>query len=376
MKEFLISPVSTQTFPIVVSALSLLPEKVILLSTSQMKKFESFIKNVLTYKGIDVEVRYINPYSRESILKAVEDINSTKLLLNCGTKYTSFILFDRFGKDALLYYTPDGKIINFEGKTVLKVKPDIVDVELHSAMYGFKIEEEISEINTIFYRKKMTNYIGINFKKLSTFMKKAFETGYFTKDTPHEFISLALKHNIIKRSGKTFPVIDRNYIGGKWFEEFLFLKLTEKDFFDIHIGVKLSWYNSSITNEIDVIAVKNNRLYLFSCKTGKINNLTFKHIYELHELTKRVGGDFGKGYLCVASPSIYDKPPELEKFPNAPRQPYNPNLPEWKDYFKTPEGKRYRNIHRNSSSFTFLKRRANLLDITVLTIEEIIGNQI
>ncbi len=376
MREILISPVSTQTFPIVVSALSLLPEKVILLSTSQMKKFESFIKNVLVYKGIDVEVRYIDPYSRESILETVRDIKTAKLLLNCGTKYTSFILFDRFGKDALFYYTPAGKIINFEGKTVLNVKPDIVDVELHSAMYGFKIEEEISDINKIFYKKRLTNYIGINFKRLSKIMKKAFETGYFAKDTPQDFISLAIKHNIIKRSAGTFSVIDRGYIGGKWLEEFLFLKLIEKDFFDIHIGIKLSWYNSSITNEIDVMAVKNNRLYLFSCKTGRINNMTFKHLYELHELARRVGGDFGKGCLCIAFPSLYEKPPVLKYFPGAPKNPYNPDSPEWKDYFKTPEGKQYRNILRNSSSFSFLKRRAQLLDITVLTLEEIIGNKI
>ena len=376
MTEILISPVSTQTFPIVVSALSLLPEKVILLSTSQMEKFEAFIKNVLIYKGIDVEVRYIDPYSRKSILKAVSDITAAKLLLNCGTKYTSFVLFDRFGKDALLYYTPEGKIINFEGETVLKVKPDIVDVELHSAMYGFKIEEEISDLDKIFHRKELTNYIGINFKKLSQIMKAGFESGFLTKDIPEKFISLALKHNIIKRSGTKFSIIDRNYIGGKWFEEFVFLKLTEKDFFDIHIGVKLSWYNSPITNEIDVMAVKNNRLYLFSCKTGKINNITFKHLYELHELAKRVGGDFGKGYLCIASPSIYEKPPALKEFSSAPQQPYNPVSPEWKDYLKTPDRKNYKNVLRNSRSFNFLKKRAQLLDITVLTIEEIIGNKI
>ena len=45
MKKILISPVSTQTFPIVVSALSLSPEKIILLSTSKMEKFETFIKS-------------------------------------------------------------------------------------------------------------------------------------------------------------------------------------------------------------------------------------------------------------------------------------------------------------------------------------------
>ncbi|OMH40399.1 Card1-like endonuclease domain-containing protein [Desulfurobacterium indicum] len=370
----LVSPVSTQTFPIVVTALTLKPEKVILLSTPKVRKFEKFLKNVLTYSGIEVEIKTIEPYNRESIVSSVSDISDDVLyLLNCGTKYTAMVLFDIAGKDRVIYYTPGGKLLSLDGEVIAEIKNDLLDVEIHSAMYGFKIRSEIQEIDKIVERKPLTYYIAFNYKKIIPVVNKIQNQILSKNVLPLEFYSLAARYSLIKPHGGKYFVFDDSYLRGKWFEEFVFLKLIEKGFYDVHIGVVINWYDSDVVNEIDVIAVKNNRLHLFSCKTGKNINVFSKHLYELHELTKRIGGDFGKGYLCIAPVVSNAKKPSRKEFPSIPKKPFNLKDLDWQKFLNSEEGKRYKEVWSAYNSLKFLTKRANLMDLQILTVKDLIS---
>ena len=233
-------------------------------------------------------------------------------------------------------------------------------------MYGFEIVEERLDYEKIRMRQELTYYIA-NTPLLTPVLVKLFHNGFAERLPFQKFADLAQKYEVISyRAGKFF-VIDRDYIGGKWLEEFVFLKLLDLNFYDVKIGVKVRWYGEDVINEIDVMATKRNRLHLFSCKTGKNVKEILKHLYELEELTERIGGDFGKSYLVITENLISKNFPSRKDFPNAPKVKYKGNEVLWYNYYKTPEGKRYKKLIAQYLSFQNLKKRAKLLKIGLIT---------
>ncbi|MEO2083123.1 MAG: DUF1887 family CARF protein [Desulfurobacteriaceae bacterium] len=350
MFKVMVSPVSTQVFPVVVTALTLKPEKVVLLATPRVNVFAGLIERALKFSGIGVEKRYIDPYSFDSISSAVSDIENPFCLLNCGTKFTAISLFRRFGVKSTYYYLPDGRVVDFDGNEVLKVSDKLVDVDLHSQMYGFEIVEEREDIERIRFREELTRYVARK-PILLTFLVRLFQQG-FVRSLPGDFARLAEKKGVLAYRGGKFIALDKEYLGGKWLEELVFLELLDKGFYDVRIGVKVRWYGEEVTNEIDVMATRNNRLYLFSCKTGKHLRDIVKHLYELEELTERIGGDFGRSFLVMPESLYRPSPPDEKELRNT----YGPG------YFRF-----YKEELSKHRSFRNLSKRARLLGIEILT---------
>jgi len=361
----MVSPVSTQVFPVIVTALTIKPEKVVLLSTPKVEIFTKLIKRALLFAGIEVEERTINPYSFNSIKEKTKDLQNPFLLLNCGTKFTAIALFRLFGEENAYYYTPDGKIIDFNSNLLKRVSQELVDVELHSQMYGFEIVEERQDYEKIRMREKLTRYIASK-PSLLPVLAKLYQEGS-ARILPNEFVDLAKRFEIVVYRGGKYVVLDREYVGGKWLEEFTFLELLKKKFYDVRIGVKVEWFEEGVINEIDVMATKHNQLHIFSCKTGKNVKEIAKHLYELEELTERIGGDFGKSYLVITENLYKPIPPDKKKFPNVPKVSYFRNRKVWENYYKTEEGKRYKEEMRSYNSFKNLSKRAKLLRINIVT---------
>ncbi|GEM_PF-1349843 len=363
--KVMVSPVSTQVFPVIVTALTIKPEKVVLLSTPKVEIFTKLIKRALLFAGIEVEERTINPYSFNSIKEKTKDLQNPFLLLNCGTKFTAIALFRLFGEENAYYYTPDGKIIDFNSNLLKRVSQELVDVELHSQMYGFEIVEERQDYEKIRMREKLTRYIASK-PSLLPVLAKLYQEGS-ARILPNEFVDLAKRFEIVVYRGGKYVVLDREYVGGKWLEEFTFLELLKKKFYDVRIGVKVEWFEEGVINEIDVMATKHNQLHIFSCKTGKNVKEIAKHLYELEELTERIGGDFGKSYLVITENLYKPIPPDKKKFPNVPKVSYFRNRKVWENYYKTEEGKRYKEEMRSYNSFKNLSKRAKLLRINIVT---------
>jgi hypothetical protein len=83
-----------------------------------------------------------------------------------------------------------------------------------------------------------------------------------------------------------------NKISGVLFEEFIFWKLFVLDIDDIHCGVKLFTHNNDVTisNEFDVLMIKNNHIYTVECKLG--NNLKGDNVvYKSDSLLELFGDD-------------------------------------------------------------------------------------
>ena len=377
-KDFvLISPVSTQVFPVVVTALTLKPLKVILLTTPKVDTFADLIEKALILSGIEVERRTIDPYSVFSIECSVKGVKNPVFLLNCGTKFTAINLYKLSGGKNTYYYLPSGYVVDFNGRKLLKVPDNLIDVEFHARMYGFEIVEERLDYEKIELRQELTQYIATR-PSLTSVLVRLFQKGHVKNVSlqDREFLTLAQKYGVVSYRGGKFFAEDREYIGGKWLEEFVFLKLLSSGFFDVRIGVKVKWYGEDVTNEIDVMATRKNRLYLFSCKTGKNTREILKHLYELEELTERIGGDFGKSYLVITKNLYAPEPPRRSEFPNAPSVSYRENRKIWQEYYRTPEGREFRKFQSNYAGFRNLSKRAKLLGIKILLPEDLEGGNV
>ena len=371
----LVSPVSTQVFPIVVTALAVKPTKVILLTTPKVNIFANLIERALIFAGIEVEQKTIDPYCSFSIKESIKGIENPFFLLNCGTKFTAINLYRLSNGRNAYYYIPDGRIVDFDGRELLKVPENLVDVELHAQIYGFEIVEERLDYEKIRRRRELTRYIA-DTPLLTSVLARLFHNGFAEKLPFQKFAELAQKCGVISYRGSKFFAIDRDYIGGKWLEEFIFLKLFDLNFSDVRIGVKVRWYGKDVINEIDVMATKKNRLHLFSCKAGKNTREISKHLYELEELTERIGGDFGKSYLVITEKLFTPEPPKKSEFPNVPSLSYRENKKIWWKYYRTEEGKAYKKAWSNYMSFRNLVKRAELLGIEIITVKDFEGGKV
>ena len=90
---------------------------------------------------------------------------------------------------------------------------------------------------------------------------------------------------------------------GAWLELYLYAKIRQSGLADdVVIDAVLSWDDDAddddTINEVDVLAAKDSRLFLFSCKTGSLNAAALN---ELAVLVHRFGGDSTKGILATTA---------------------------------------------------------------------------
>ena len=90
---------------------------------------------------------------------------------------------------------------------------------------------------------------------------------------------------------------------GIWLELYLFARIRQGGYADdVRHSAVLSWDDDpdddDTINEIDVLAAKDSRLYLFSCKTGA---LTAAALNELGVLVTRFGGSAARGILTTTA---------------------------------------------------------------------------
>ncbi|VAW36569.1 hypothetical protein MNBD_GAMMA01-2214 [hydrothermal vent metagenome] len=100
----------------------------------------------------------------------------------------------------------------------------------------------------------------------------------------------------------------RFYANGGWLENHVFstlfnMRQSRKTISDLATGMEIVRAKGTIKNEIDVIAMANNRLHLIECKTRKFTNKNHANtpgsaaIYRLDTLKESLGGNSGKAML-------------------------------------------------------------------------------
>jgi hypothetical protein len=311
----IVSLVSHQAMPNVLPVLMYKPKNVFLLSTPEELGCGKHLQKLFTKKGIKVFLYdNVSAYDNLNLNKILDDIfhkhnDDLHLNLTGGTKLMAIAAYEYFRKKGKpVYYcnTEHMEIINllpFRNTEVLKT---ILTIEDYLAAYGYKIVKTKSlkkEINyEEFFELLEKENLFNEFIQFTSSVRKAFseninqtiiskqKTFSFQK-TPSNFI-LGLN---IGRNNRKYKFTTRDFIFGDWLEYYVYGKMKLSSTSQVELGVKIVSENN-VENEIDLLILKNYKLYLISCKSGKTENSA---LYELETLRSLAGGTFSKGVAII-----------------------------------------------------------------------------
>ncbi len=101
-----------------------------------------------------------------------------------------------------------------------------------------------------------------------------------------------------KQQEYSFKVQSSDFKSGDWLEYYICYKLKNTANLNPLAGVKII-NPQGVENEIDVVVLKDFRLFIYSCKTGKIDNQY--DLYQLETLRNITSGTFGKGIFVTTN---------------------------------------------------------------------------
>ena len=162
---------------------------------------------------------------------------------------------------------------------------------------------------------EQTHILGGFFSTLAYRASLASESGALTQrldyppgGAPAKLLALAARQSLLQWATGDIDVsfVDRDsarFFAGGWTEEYVFLKMTGLlKAGQYAMNVKVIQNQSKSENEVDAIAVKNNRALLVECKSGKQDKAQ-EAIYKLGQVVRQVGGLMAKG-LYVSAQSV------------------------------------------------------------------------
>jgi len=312
MAKILVSLLSAQTIPNVLF-INELPkmDKYIFISTEEMKKnnkFNMIINACKIQQDIAVE-KIVEEDNLDNISKILSQItfqDDDEIILNLtgGTKIMSISTYNFFKKmEATIYYLPIGK------NEYLKIFPSSkkkhyslnyrINVIDYLTAYGIEIKNK--NTNKLFAPKEQTENI---FKK------------YLNNEIdPHTFSEIKqLRNNNRLKNGKTISVEESHkpylknlgfknivcwtkdlvdYLTGGWFEEYTYTLIKDYGKLDNnYIAINLNITKNGAQNELDVVFIYENAIYIIECKTSlKEGNEDFLNetLYKISALQKGFG---------------------------------------------------------------------------------------
>ncbi|MDR3245032.1 MAG: DUF1887 family protein [Prevotellaceae bacterium] len=213
-------------------------------------------------------------------LKSVPFSNDDRFMVNltCGTKIMSIGVYEYFSKFiSSFYYIPIGKNkienVGTSGEIPLNYR---VNLEEYLTLYGITFQSD----RPLIYPQEHTFNLFERYKKNNFNRYRILE------------ILNAQNHTVES---------DKVYYSGGWFEEYCYLKIKQEKGLNndcIYQSIKLFRNNSGLTNdnEIDVMYVSENKLYVCECKVSlkgrpmvKDYELLEQYMYKLAAISK----DFG-----------------------------------------------------------------------------------
>ena len=171
-------------------------------------------------------------------------------------------------------------------------------------------------------RAAVSRYMGEHAKNLGRFFstlafkaKSAAESGgvpqqldYAPGGDSANLLKRATEHGLLRWTDghRDITFVDKDsvaFFAGAWAEEYVFLKLTGGLLAQgqYAMNVKVSQNQSKTENEIDAIAVKNNRTLVIECKSGKQSKAQ-DAVYKLGQVVKQIGGLMARGLYVSAQP--------------------------------------------------------------------------
>ncbi|MFK8012391.1 MAG: DUF1887 family CARF protein [Marinicellaceae bacterium] len=314
------------------AALHLKPNEIILLHRKQ-HDIEG-IKSVLNSRGIKCQSQMVSfdPKQIRIILNHIFKENlENDLVFNASSGYRMMVLvtleqFTNQGKQAFVVdkFTNELHWLHPSDKS-----PDLIDSQLKISEYLKLFSSQVlnkgktqPESNN---KQELTHWLIDNIESfgsslaamnhiamradinLKFHMDKNYARKKFLQQILMRFEAvglLTIQHNTILFKNEE----SRFYCNGGWLENHVFtslyhMKKTRKSISDVATGMEIVRAQGTVKNEIDVIAMVNNRLHLIECKTRKFTTKNHANtpgaaaIYRLDTLKESLGGNSGKAML-------------------------------------------------------------------------------
>jgi len=308
--------VSRQAMPNVIPILMYKPQLVYLLMTEEERRCGYHLKNLFCKKNIEVKkIRGISAYNEltinDTIKNILTELRCDDLTLNItgGTKLMAIGAYEIFRQNKLpIIYC------NTEQREIVHLLPDRkvepikikVTIEDYLLAYGYSIEDEKDKSLNATYNPLFT-FICSDNEKLNEYTNFANKVRSRFNDNLNSTINSETKIFKLQKTTRgyfltvpsaninlKFP--DKRFILGDWLEYYSGFQLSKKYDGEYKIGVKIISDNS-VKNEIDLLLLKDYKLYLFSCKSSKAQN---DALFELDSLRSLAGGTFGKALVILS----------------------------------------------------------------------------
>lgn len=311
-------------------------DKLLFIATKLMMS-KGILANIYKASNIDDErtknnmVIEVEPHSLKSVKYQLEKLDLElydDIFVNItgGTKIMSIATYDFFKNNggAKIYYIPGHQ---FEYNLVFPERKEnilhfnkSISLEEYFLGYGFAVRKSSPSGITAEYTKRFFKWF-VNRKSDEDYIIISEIQKYRGKSLIVDKIEgLAnLLNNIDFPRNKEDKLVPKevDYLVGNWFEEYIYFKIKEHfKMRDEDITAGLNIFKKDIQNELDVVFMKDSKLYIIECKTyimskqkGSLPNDT---IYKSTALNKQMGL-FAKSFIYTLNKSTELKENHIDR---------------------------------------------------------------
>lgn len=287
MSKILVSLISEQTIPNVefIREMGDSVDRYLFISTNGMEKLGNR-KWILDTVSLDenkiLEPVIVDAFSfediEEKLMRAINDEDSYFVNLTGGTKVMSLAVYEFFKtvNSEMYYLTGQGKKIKVHPgrrKITSPLKSEISLTDYLTA-YGFKIEKKSEPLKPKKIAEVLLKYFLNDFDKerdvpILDILRGVRSKGVKSIEKHDGLVEFLSRIDFEPQVKNQLTKYECQYLSGEWLEEYLFHFI--KDEFGIHesaIAMGLVAKKNENPNEFDVLLMKNNKIYLFECKTS------------------------------------------------------------------------------------------------------------
>lgn len=255
-----------------------------------------------------VKIITVNEENFNHIKSALKKINFDEfdaIVVNCtlGTKIMSLAVFDYFRNfdKSRLYYTPIGtnRFVNILDENENESFKTKISIKEYFSSYGFEIRKQSEPLFDVEYtetfKQKFEKFADADYDLLENLRnyRDIGKKGLQIDNHLHQF----LKN--IQFSAKSKEILSKHeiqYLTGGWFEEWTYFKIKKKYQLEdeqIALGVLVK---AVADNDLDVVFIINNDLYVIECKTRFGKDIRQSTLYKSGALID-LFGRAAKSYL-------------------------------------------------------------------------------
>lgn len=312
--------VSRQSMANVLPVLMYNPQQVVLFPTPEEKRSANNLEKLFASKKIKVNrINDLNAYDYVGFKNVVQNEikkYSDDIWLNItgGTKLMALAAYEAFTSNNkkiiycdtehqhIISIAPEYKIENLQanisiqdyllsyGYSIKEIK-DTSIVEKFYPLFEFIVKEKLMQEFIHFFREIRERHID-DFPRITIPSRNKNFIIYKNYDN-YTIQFNPLKNYKISLSSSEFKL-------GDWLEYYVYYKLKEVNKLNPITGVKIV-SEENVENEIDVLVLKDYKLYNYSCKSGKSDNQY--DLFQLETLRTITSGTFGKGIFVSAKKS-------------------------------------------------------------------------